>query len=157
MWPVWQAIEDAATRRTENSRGSALVERRLTGPRRPDRNHATNGDVAVQFGLGHARLLKVQYVMKLTLRRRLHQLGWLQRHPRQNRGVDSNDPFDALWRHQRRVPGDRATPVVADNHALGEAERIEQADYVRNQLLLGVHFDWLAARPFHHNRVDPAR
>src|SRR5205807_3760627 len=79
--------------------------------------------------------------MKLSLRDRLHQLGGLYRRSWQERSVDTNHPLDAVRRHQRRVPGNCAAPIMADNDAPFDTEGVEHADYVRNKLPLGIRFD----------------
>src|SRR6516165_3911189 len=112
MCLVRQAIEDAATCRTKNSRGSALIEcsKKVLGGLVETAQRTA--DVAFQLCFGDAWLLEVQDIMKLALGHLFHKLGWLQRYPRQERGIDSNHPFDSVGRHQCRVPGDRAAPVM---------------------------------------------
>ena len=104
--------------------------------------------VAFQFLLRDARLLKIQDVVKSARRHRAHQLGRLHRRARHEWGIDADHALDAIRVHQRRIPRRRAAPVVADDDAFVDAERVEHPDDVGDDLPLGVSLDGLGAIGF---------
>src|SRR6266852_4868904 len=73
---------------------------------------------------------------------RAHRIGRLDWRARHEGSVDPDDSLDAVARHQGGIPCDRAAPIVSDDHALADSERIEHPDDIADQLALGVSLDW---------------
>src|SRR5205807_4273651 len=97
--------------------------------------------VAIEFLLCNAHLLEIENVVKATSRLRSHRVGRLKWSARDERGVYPDDALDPIGIHQRRVPRGHPAPVVSDDHALLESERVEHPNYIDDDLLLRVCLD----------------
>ena len=71
--------------------------------------------VALELGLGHARLLEVELVERCVVGLR-HHGGRADGRARPERHAEADDAAEAVGTQQRRVPGDRRAPVVAGDH-----------------------------------------
>ena len=89
--------------------------------------------IALELGLGDARLLEVELIEQRVVGLR-HRRGRAHGRARPERDAQADDGAEAVGPQQRSVPGDRRAPVVAGDHRLSLAERVEQADHVADQV-----------------------
>ena len=96
--------------------------------------------VALELGLGDARLLEIDPVV-------VGLAGRFQRFERHReaapavRHAQARDRRKDVRPHQRRMPGDRRAPVMADDHGALLAERLDQRDHVADSVQDGVGGD----------------
>ena len=72
--------------------------------------------------------------MKVARSRSAHQVGRLDRRARKERRIDADHALDPVRRHHRGAPGHEPAPVVADDHALADLERVEHPDDIGDQV-----------------------
>src|SRR5258707_10629167 len=98
--------------------------------------------VALQFGLGLARLLKIQLVEHCILAAR-HDRGWCDRSARPERDAQTNHRAKAIRSQQGGMPCHWRAPIVAGDHRLSGAERIKESHHVTDEMQQGVLVDRL--------------
>jgi hypothetical protein len=73
--------------------------------------------------------------VEVALRHGTHQVGGPHRRAREIGRVDADHGLDAMRSEQRHLPGDDAAPVVSDHDRLLDAERVEQAGEIADQMV----------------------
>src|SRR5262252_880445 len=90
-------------------------------------------DVALKFRLGHHWRLEIELIKHCVVGLG-HEGSRTDGTTRPKRYAQADDSTEAVRPQQRRVPGDRGTPVVASDHGRLRAERVEQAHHVADEV-----------------------
>ena len=120
-------------------RGHRRLRVALAGRRPQDRAHRPL-DVGVELGLGRTDGLEVQDVEEAVARRRLEHVGRRGR-PLGVRHADVDHGPDPLGVQAGEVPHEQRAPVVADEHGVVVAGRVEQGQQVAGEVVDAVGLD----------------
>src|SRR3984893_3325577 len=162
--PVGKPIEQSAAGGTEYARRRPLCERRKWNGI-AIKTAQRSADIALEFGLSNAGLLEVKRVVEIPGGDLPRHLGRLERrgltigHPhylrmfgaarsrrkpsRHERRIEVDYACDPRRRTHRALPADKTAPVMADDRAPVDFERVEHSNDVVDQFAHPVSLDRL--------------